>query len=94
MGGVSIKLQNITSVKESLFTFDITNDISLFELLNSWGALHAPELPGRVFCAETGIIASTMMVIINGRSVKSDDPKTTMVSPGDEILITPIIVGG
>jgi len=93
MGAVSIKLRNILDIEESTFTYDIPGQVSLFDMLNEWGVSNAPGLAQRVFDPETGGVASTIMVIQNGRSVKSDDPKKTIVTPGDEITIFPIIVG-
>jgi len=94
MGAVSINLRNISDIEERTFSFDISGEVSLFDMLSAWGALYAPGLAKRVFDPETGGIASTIMIIKNGRSVKSDDPRTTIVSPGDDITVFPIIVGG
>ena len=94
MGSVSIQILKIPDIKESVFSYDIAGEASLFDLLNAWGAKNAPGLPKRVFDNETGGIASTILVLRNGRSVKSEDPRTTIVAPGDSITITPIIVGG
>ena len=94
MGVASIQLSNIPDIKKSFFSYDIGDEASLFETLNAWGAEEAPGVLKRIFDPETGSIAGTMIVLINGRSVKSEDPKKTMVSPGDVILIAPILVGG
>jgi len=81
-------------VEENEFSYDISGEISLFDLLNTWGAQNAPGLLKRLFDPELGSIASMILILINGYSVKSDDPKTTMVSPGDIIFIKPVLVGG
>jgi len=94
MGSVSIRLLNISDIKESKFSYDIAGEACLSDVLNNWGAQNAPGFLKRVFDPETGSIASTILILKNGRSVKSEDPKTTMVSPGDVIIIMPILVGG
>ena len=94
MGSVSIQLSNIKDVEESEFTYEIAGEASLFDMLNTWGAQHAPSLRERLFDPESGGIATTILILKNGRSVKSEDPKTTMVSPGDVLMIMPILVGG
>jgi len=94
MGSVSIQLSNITDPAENMFTYDIDCAVSLFDMLSAWGAQSAPGLLKRVFDPESGSIASTILILINGRSVKSEDPRTTMVSPGDTIMIMPILIGG
>lgn len=94
MGVVSIQISNIPDVKESMFLYDIGDEACLFDTLNAWGTEKAPGVLKRIFDPETGSIAGTMIVLINGRSVKSEDPKKTTVSPGDVILIAPILVGG
>ena len=94
MGGVSIKLTSFPGMEESVFSFDIACETSLFDVVSEWGAQNAPDILRRVFDLQTGGVAGNMLIIQNGRSVKSDDPKTTMVSPGDAITIAPIIIGG
>jgi len=94
MGAVSLLLRNISDVEERKYTIDIPGDVSLFDMLSTWSEENAPGLTKRVFDPETGDVSGTMMVIKNGRSVKSEDPRVTIVSPGDEITVFPIIVGG
>ena len=94
MGSVSIQLSNVSNIKERMFSYEIAGKASLFDVLNTWGAQNAPDLLKRLFDLETGSIASTILILLNGRSVKSEDPKTTMVSPDDAIIIMPVLVGG
>jgi len=82
------------ATNDSSFTYEITGQITLTDLMYDWGRQNAPGVPDRLFDPVTGYIAGTMLVLLNGRSVKSDDPKTTMVYPGDVIYITPILIGG
>ena len=94
MGAVSLIIRNIPDIEEKTFSFDIPGDVSLFDMLSAWSEENAPGLTKRVFDPETGCISGTIMIIKNGRSVKSEDPRVTIVSPGDEITVFPIIVGG
>ena len=94
MGSVTIKLASSFHLKENTFSWDIGDRTSLAELLSGWGAANEPELLGKLFNPETGFIAEMVLVLQNGRSVKSVDPKSTTVSPGDSIYITPILPGG
>ena len=94
MGSVSIRLMNFPSVADGGFSHELTGETSLYELLSEWGGQCAPSILKRLFEPESGGVAATILILLNGRSVKSDDPKTTMVSPGDEITIAPILLGG
>ena len=94
MGSISIQLSSISDIDESMFSYDIASEATLFDVLGTWGARDAPDLMKRVFDPETGGIAASILILKNGRSVKSEDPKMTMVSPGDAIIIMPILVGG
>ena len=79
---------------ENEFSYEVAGVVSLADLLNGWCSQNAPSLIERVFDKDTGCIAGTAMVLLNGRSVKSEDPKTLMVSPGDSISVMPILIGG
>jgi sulfur carrier protein ThiS len=94
MGSVSIRLAPGFSMEKNEFSYDIQEQTNLADLMVKWGSQHSPEALDRLFDPETEYIASTMMILLNGKSVKSDDPKTTMISPGDSIYITPILLGG
>ena len=94
MGSVSIRFSSGFDIPTTGFSYDITNTVSLVDLMNTWCGQNAPEVFGKIFDSETEYIAATMLITLNGRSVKSDNPKTTMVSPGDSLYITPILVGG
>ena len=94
MGSVSIRFANGFKLETNDYLFDITNTVSLADLMGAWCGQNAPEILGRLFKPETGEIAVSIMITLNGRSVKSDNPRMTMVSPGDSIFITPILVGG
>ena len=94
MGTVSIHLMNGFQLEKNTFTFCIDDTMSLYDLMHEWGAQEAPEALGRLFHHETGYIAPTILILLNGRSVKSDDPRKTMVSSGDRIAVTTILVGG
>lgn len=94
MADVSIRVSSGFNLKEPEFRHDIAGQMNLFDLLTEWSAQNAPEVLKRFFDPETELIASTTLILLNGRSVKSDNPKTTMVSPGDSIYITPILLGG
>lgn len=76
------------------FSFPLTDQMSLAGLLDEWCAQNAPETLDKLIDPQTQCIAASTLITINGRSVKSDDPETTMVSPGDRIYITKILIGG
>jgi len=94
MGSVSIRLMNGFYLEKDTFAYDVSDSMSLYNLLHEWGAKEAPEALDRLFDQTTGYIAQTILILVNGRSVKSDNPKTVMVSPGDTVAITTILVGG
>jgi len=94
MGIVTIKLASSFRLEENIFSRETGGQTNLTDLLTGWGADHAPDLLGKLFDAETGFISEMVLVLLNGRSVKSGDPKTTMVSPGDSLYITPVLPGG
>ena len=96
MGTVSITLSPgfLLDLKDNEFSYEIPDSTSLAELLGGWCSINAPELIERIFDKETGGIAGTAMVLVNGRSVKSDDPKTLQIHPGDSISVLPILIGG
>lgn len=94
MSCVTIRLSNISNMEESEFLYDIAGESCLFDVLNAWSAQNAPGPLKRIFDPEIGSIAGSILILLNGRSVKSKDPKTTMVSPGDVITIMPVLIGG
>lgn len=94
MGSVAINLAPGFQREESAFTWEIPAPVCLADLLEDWGSRCAPELLGRLFDREAGGIAASILILVNGRSVKSEDPRATMVSPGDSVLIAPVLLGG
>jgi len=93
-GTVSIALSPAFQNAANSFAFEIAGPISLTALLNEWGSRNAPKLLAKLFDPETGFVADSILIVLNGRSVKSDDPETTIVSPGDSLYISPIVLGG
>ena len=96
MGSVSITLSPgfLLELKDSEFSYDIPGSMSLNDLILGWCAKNAPELPERLFDKNTGGIAGNAMILLNGNSVKSEDPKKLLISPGDKISMHPILIGG
>ena len=96
LGAITLSLSHgfLLNFERNEFLCEIAGETSLFDLLTGWCSENALELLERLFDKNTGAIAGTVMILLNGRSVKSDDPKTLMVSPGDNMTIFPILVGG
>ena len=94
MGSLSIQISNIPDINERVYSFDLAGETCLFDVLDAWCAQNAPGTLDKIIDPQTRLVAATTLVTVNGRSVKSDDPKTTMAAPGDSIYVTKIIVGG
>jgi hypothetical protein len=94
MGSVSIRFSQSFKPAAGVFLHNIADPVSLFDLMRTWCGNNAPEVFAKLFEPKTEYIAGAMLITLNGRSVKSDNPKTTMISPGDVIYVTPILVGG
>ena len=94
MGNVSIRLALGPILQEKAFSYNITEQISLADLMNEWGSQYAPEVLKQLFDPQTEYIAGSILILLNSRSVKSDDPRKTVISPGDDVFITRILIGG
>ncbi|MCL1848997.1 MAG: aldehyde ferredoxin oxidoreductase family protein [Clostridiales bacterium] len=69
-------------------------ETNLYEVLYEWeNEDGSAEMP-KTIDESTGYAAASIMILLNGRSVKSEALKTVTVLPGDEIRITPIVIGG
>ncbi|MCL2166381.1 MAG: hypothetical protein FWH49_03735 [Clostridiales bacterium] len=66
----------------------------LTDLLEQWSSRDAPGAADKIMDRENGCIAAAVLILLNGRSVKSEDPETVLISPGDSIKIMPILLGG
>ncbi|MDR0469853.1 MAG: hypothetical protein LBH09_07770 [Peptococcaceae bacterium] len=94
MGIVSIKLSPDFQFTENAYALSVDKQMPLAVLLDSWGACYAPDFLAKLLNRETGMVAANILIILNGYSVKSEDPMLTMVSPGDNLFIAPILLGG
>ncbi|MDR0468424.1 MAG: hypothetical protein LBH09_00440 [Peptococcaceae bacterium] len=93
-GKVTINLSKGFDLKANDFIWEVAGPVSLVRLLNDWGSAEAPEVLEWLFDPETGQIADPILITLNGRSVKAEDPSITTVFPGDGIRIVPALTGG
>ena len=94
MGSISITLSNLPDIGRDMFAYELESEKCLYDILRDWCEKSAPGFEKRLFDPVTGGIGATMLVLQNGRSVKSEDPRETMISPGDALSILPILIGG
>jgi len=94
MAYVTVAFSKGFDLEDSEFVWEVPGPISLARLLTDWGAAQTPGLSDRFFDRETGGIAASVLITLNGSPVKSGDAAVVAVSPGDEIFIMPALTGG
>ena len=95
MDNIEIKFSaGFHELEDAGYSFPVSGQTSLADLLAGYCAEYSPETLEKIIDPRTRLIAAATLVTVNGRSVKSEDPETTMLSPGDSIYITRILIGG
>ena len=93
-GNVAVSFSKAFALAANEFQCTIPGPVSLYCLFADGGPFGARGLLELVFDRDTGLVASPVLITVNGRSVKSEDPRAVTVSPGDKVFIMPALTGG
>lgn len=93
MANITLKLMTIFSTDVGLTQIDYSDVDSLSDVINQFMSEHGKKIR-KSFIGPRGNLESHVVILINGRNYLFLDELNTKLKDGDEIVISPPLVGG
>jgi len=93
MANVILKLMAIFSTDVGLTQIDYSNMETLGDVLNKFMSEHGKKIR-KSFVDSRGNLESHVVILVNGRNYMFLEELKTKLKDGDEIVISPPLVGG
>ncbi|NVM34486.1 MAG: MoaD family protein [Candidatus Lokiarchaeota archaeon] len=93
MANVTLKLMTIFSTDVGLTQIDYSNVEILGDVINQFMSEHGKKIR-KSFIDSHGNLETHVVILVNGRNYLFLDELNTKLKDGDEIVISPPLVGG
>jgi len=93
MANVTLKLMTIFSTDIGLTQIDYSNVEKLGDVINQFMSEHGKKIR-KSFVDSQGDLETHIVILINGRNYMFLEELNTKLKDGDEIVISPPLVGG
>jgi len=93
MANVTLKLMTIFSTDIGLTQIDYSNVEKLGDVINQFMSEHGKKIR-KSFVDSQGNLETHIVILINGRNYMFLEELNTKLKDGDEIVISPPLVGG
>ena len=93
MANVTLKLMTIFSTDVGLTQIDYTDVETLADVIEQFMSEHKKKIR-KTFVDSHGSLGSHIIILVNGRNYLFLDELNTKLKDGDQIVISPPLVGG